>query len=146
MIEFKNVTKSFGDVNALNSISFLVERGTACGYIGPNGAGKTTTARIIAGLDHPDSGAVSVAGEAESRNDLRDIVGYVPESPKLYETLTPKETIALAAMLRRVRTSDALARLEIFAEILDFHKFLLKPLQTLSKGTKQKVVIETPVL
>ncbi len=146
MIEFKNVTKSFGDVNALNSISFLVERGTACGYIGPNGAGKTTTARIIAGLDHPDSGAVSVAGEAESRNDLRDIVGYVPESPKLYETLTPKETIALAAMLRRVRTSDALARLEIFAEILDFHKFLLKPLQTLSKGTKQKVVISLAIV
>ena len=75
------------------------------------------------------------------RNYIKNRVGYVPESPKLYESLTPRETIAMAAMLRKGDASYVLKRLDLLSEILSFKDTLQKPLHTLSKGTKQKVVI-----
>jgi ABC-2 type transport system ATP-binding protein len=142
MIEFIGVTKTYSERVALKSVSFTVERGTACGYIGPNGAGKTTTAKIIVGLESPDSGEVKIFNESPRRDsNILNLIGYVPESPRLYESLTPIETIAFAALLRRFDKKRALKRLEFLAELLSFKDFLKKPLRHLSKGTKQKVVI-----
>ncbi len=161
MIEFTGVSKAFSGQPALDSISFHVEKGSACGYIGPNGAGKTTTARIIVGLEKPDSGKVRVlsglelpnSGHAGTKSQSRissetrqtlhpkTAIGYVPESPKLYESLTPIETIALAALLRQSDKKRALKKFQFLSEVFLFKDFLKKPLQNLSKGTKQKVVI-----
>ncbi len=143
MIEFYNVTKSYSGNVALDSISFRIESGTASGYIGPNGAGKTTTAKIIVGLAKPESGRVTVAGKdaASHMNEIKRCVGYVPESPRLYESLTPRETVAMAAMLRRADKPGILRRLDLLSEIFLFKDLLQKPLHTLSKGTRQKVVI-----
>ncbi len=146
MIEFKNITKRFGNVTALNNVSFVVEKGSACGYIGPNGAGKTTTARIIGGLERPDSGKVIIAGDDASKGTTRNVVGYVPESPRLYDTLTPRETVALAALLRSFDKTLAMERLGMMGEIFHFTEYLLKPLSGLSKGTKQKVVISLAII
>jgi len=60
MVRVENLTKSYGDVRALNGVSFVVKRGEIYGLLGPNGAGKTTTIKIIVGLLKPDSGNVSV--------------------------------------------------------------------------------------
>ncbi len=142
-IEFINVTKRFDDTIALDSISFKIERGTACGYVGPNGAGKTTTARIIVGLEKADSGTVRIA-ERDASSGLTEIqrtVGYVPESPKLYESLTPVETIAMAAMLRKYDKKKAIDKLGILSQIFLYKDFLRKQIGELSKGTRQKVVI-----
>ncbi|MFZ1080527.1 MAG: ABC transporter ATP-binding protein [Candidatus Kryptoniota bacterium] len=159
MIEFTEVSKKFSGQPALNSISFRVEKGVACGYIGPNGAGKTTTAKIIVGLEKPDSGKVRILSNLEfpslnhkgkkPKSEIRNSksqIGYVPESPKLYESLTPSETIALAALLRQFDKKCALDKLEFLAEVFSFEDWLKKPLQSLSKGTKQKVVISMALI
>lgn len=148
MIEFIKVSKAFPGHVALDSTSFRVEKGTSCGYIGPNGAGKTTTAKIIVGLEKADSGTVKVLEKdaAIERNDIQKLVGYVPESPKLYESLTPTETIAMAALLRKFDKKAAIDKLQVLSEIFLFKDFLKKPLQNLSKGTKQKVVMSLALL
>ncbi len=147
-IEFTNVKKSFGDVVALDSISFKIKKGTASGYIGPNGAGKTTTARIIVGLDKADSGTVRVAGlnAAMQKAAIQRQVGYVPESPKLYESLTALETVAMAALLRNYDKAKATKKLEILSEIFLHKDFLKKPVSGLSKGTRQKIVLSLALL
>jgi len=148
MIEFQNIRKVFSGVVALDSISFRIEDGTACGYIGPNGAGKTTTARIIVGLETPDSGSVNILGEliGKSKSEAQKRIGYVPESPRLYESLTPAETIAVASLLKKKDKKTALNRLNILSEIFSFSDSLHKPLHSLSKGTKQKIVISLALL
>ena len=159
MIEFTGVTKNFRGQPALNSISFLVEKGAACGYVGPNGAGKTTTAKIIVGLEKPDSGVVAVSCDSEFSNlkhtgedlkstdlNLKSEIGYVPETPRLYESLTPIETITFVALLRKFDKKYALRKLDFLSEIFFFKDFLKKPLQGLSKGTKQKVVISMALM
>ncbi len=147
-IEFINVGKKFAETAALDSVSFKIEKGTACGYIGPNGAGKTTTARIIVGLEKADVGTVRVAGVNASLGgaSIQRQVGYVPESPKLYEALTPVETVAMSAMLRRFGKDKAARRLGILAEIFLFKDYLKKPVSGLSKGTRQKLVISLALL
>ncbi len=147
-IEFSDVNKRFSDTVALDSISFKIEKGAACGYVGPNGAGKSTTARIIVGLEKPDSGVVKI-GNSETRGNFsatkRD-VGYVPESPKLYESLSPLETVAMAAMLRKYDRKKALTRLDLLGEIFHYEDYLRRPLSGLSKGNRQKVVITLALL
>ncbi len=148
MIEFRDVTKSYSGNIALDSISFKVERGTACGYIGPNGAGKSTTARIIVGLEIPDAGKVTIVGRDSivDTGYVKSRIGYVPESPKLYETLTPRETVAMAGMLRNIEPAPILNKLDVLSEIFAFKDSLYSPLHTLSKGTKQKLVISLSLM
>ncbi len=142
-IEFIKVSKKFSGTSALSDISFRIEAGTACGYIGPNGAGKTTTAKIIVGLEKADSGSIIVGGKnaATQLDDIKNTVGYVPETPKLYDSLTPVETISMAAMLRKYDKRKALDRLAQLSEIFNFGESLAKPAGGLSKGTRQKVVL-----
>jgi len=158
MIEFIKVSKSFSGKTALDSVSIRIDSGTACGYIGPNGAGKTTTAKIITGLEKPDSGEVNVISDLDGNSkfkiprkgsfgqNLKLRIGYVPESPKLYESLTPTETIAMASLLRKYEKKEAIKKLEVLSEIFSFKEYLKKPMQTLSKGTKQKVVISLALI
>lgn len=147
-IEFNNVSKKFGDAVALDSVSFKIENGAACGYIGPNGAGKTTTARIIVGLEKADAGIVTI-GDKDNGNGFAAAekhIGYVPESPKLYESLSPHETIAMAAMLRKYDSKKAVQKLGLLSQIFHFEDYVKKPISSLSKGTKQKVVISLAMI
>ena len=159
MIEFEKVTKKYSGKTAIDSISFHIKSGTACGYIGPNGAGKTTTAKIIVGLENQNSGEVRVSTESDEAklNDrpslsnfrlrsTKPVIGYVPESPKLYESMTPIETIALAALLRKFDKKEAIKKLEAISEIFSFGEYLKKPVQSISKGIKQKVVISLALI
>ncbi len=120
----------------------------ACGYIGPNGAGKTTTAKIIVGLISPDSGTVRIVDDEAASVSLsvRKNIGYVPESPRLYESLTPQETIAMAAMLRKYDRKKTMIKLEMLSEIFRFGEFMKKPIGGLSKGNRQKVVLSLALI
>ena len=147
MIEFERVTKEYSGKTAIDSISFCINSGTACGYIGPNGAGKTTTARIIVGLEKPNSGGVRVLAELQNQDSgARKTIGYVPESPKLYESMTPTETITMASLLRKFDKKEGVRKLEFLSEIFSFEEYLEKPIQSLSKGTKQKIVISLALI
>jgi ABC-2 type transport system ATP-binding protein len=148
MIEFNRVTKKYSDRLAVDSISFHIDDGIAFGYIGPNGAGKTTTAKMIVGLETATSGEVRVFDGHSSfqPKEMKSQIGYVPESPRLYESMTPVETVAMASLLRKFDKKEAARRLETVSEIFSFKDYLKTPVQSLSKGTKQKVVISLALI
>lgn len=148
MIQLQNVSKKFGDKLALDRISMDIGSGTSCGYIGPNGAGKTTTVRLLTGLLMPDEGNLKIFGLTFNKNkkELLSAIGYVPESPVLYESLTPQELFALAASLRNVSFKSVSQKIEIMSKIFSFSEYLKTPIYNLSKGTKQKIVLTLAVL
>jgi ABC-2 type transport system ATP-binding protein len=100
MIEFKNVSKSFGSTIALNDVSITFPRGEIIGLFGPNGAGKSTSIKLIMGLNRPDRGEVMVDGE-KPQNKKQD-VAYLPEIDHLY----PWMNVAQAADFTRTFYTD----------------------------------------
>ena len=100
MIEFKNVSKSFGSTVALNDVSLVFPRGKIIGLFGPNGAGKSTSIKLIMGLNRPDRGEVRVDGE-NPQNKKQDMA-YLPEIDHLY----PWMNIAQAADFTRTFYAD----------------------------------------
>lgn len=100
MIEFKNVSKSFGSTVALNDVSLIFPRGKIIGLFGPNGAGKSTSIKLIMGLNRPDRGEVIVDGQ--SPHNKKQDVAYLPEIDHLY----PWMNIAQAADFTRTFYAD----------------------------------------
>src|SRR3712207_2846182 len=82
LVQVENLTKFYGDVAAVNGVTFAVEKGEILGFLGPNAAGKTTTMRIITGFMSPTSGTVTVAGFdiVEESLEARERIGYLPEN------------------------------------------------------------------
>ena len=83
-VEIANVTKTFGNVTAVDDLSLVVPRGSIYGFIGPNGSGKTTTLRMIMNIFYPDTGSIRVFGE-EAYGACTDRIGYLPEERGLYQ-------------------------------------------------------------
>lgn len=81
MVEVKNLNKKYGDFVALDDLNFDVADGEVFGFVGPNGAGKTTTMRIMAGLNQPDRGSITIAGTDAVKNSkkIKRIIGYMPD-------------------------------------------------------------------
>jgi ABC-2 type transport system ATP-binding protein len=94
-VSIENLVKSFGDLVAVNDVSFEVREGEIYGILGPNGAGKTTTIKCLMGLLDPDSGTSQVYGvnSIEDPIEVKKLVGYVPEEHQLYDSLTPRELV-----------------------------------------------------
>jgi ABC-2 type transport system ATP-binding protein len=92
MIEVTELVKTYpNNVKALDSVSFTIKPGEVCGYLGANGAGKSTTIKIVTGMLSADSGKVSIGGIDVFKNpqQAKKIIGYVPESGALFQSLTP---------------------------------------------------------
>src|SRR2546425_648823 len=104
MIEVRDLTKTFGAVEAVRGISFRVEAGEIVGFLGPNGAGKTTTMRILAGIFPPTSGEVRIAGHDPLHDPLacRGAVGYFPEYAPFYPDLSVQGYLHFVASLKRI--------------------------------------------
>ena len=102
MIRIENLTKSFGAKNAVDNVSFSVERGDVLGFLGPNGAGKSTTMRMITGFLPPTAGSVSVGGfdVVESPLEAKRLIGYLPESAPSYPDMSVRGFLAFAAEMR----------------------------------------------
>ena len=109
MIEVENLTKSYGDVLALDHASFQVAQGEILGFLGPNGAGKTTTMRILTGYMPPSEGSVRVGGfdVVEDSLEVRRRIGYLPESAPLYREMSVYDYMDFAAAIRGVKGGDA---------------------------------------
>ena len=99
VIELDHLSKSFGNVHAVQDLSLQIEAGTIFGFLGPNGAGKTTTMRMLCGLTHPTSGRASIEGVDawKDRQKVRTKFGYVPQSFSLYPDLTVLENFRFFA-------------------------------------------------
>jgi ABC-2 type transport system ATP-binding protein len=140
-IELRSLTKRFGDQRALDDVSLVVQRGEVFGYLGPNGAGKTTTLKILTGLLKPTSGDVRVVGRSviDEPLEVKARVGYVPESGALYEKLAPAEYLDLVARLYKMAPEAADAAIERWLRRFGLEAQRSVPMQSLSKGTRQKV-------
>jgi len=150
MIKLRRLSKSFGSQPAVRSIDLDVPTGQLVGLLGPNGAGKSTTIKMLTGMLAPTSGTAEVGGFDVVRNPLsvKRIIGYVPETAAVFETLTAWEYLQLVAALYHIPEDEAAERIERFGQFFDLSTFTLqdKQLSAFSKGMRQKVVITAALL
>src|SRR5512136_1070516 len=108
MIEIKGLTKNYGDVRAVDNITFSVSRGEVFGLLGPNGAGKTTTIKLLTALSKPDSGRCSINGfdVAANPSEIKKHIGVVPQENNLDRELTAYENLLIYGMLHRVTDKE----------------------------------------
>ncbi len=113
MIETHELTKRYGTLTAVDSISFQVGSGEVLGFIGPNGAGKTTTMRILTGFLPATQGRAIVGGHDvfENPRKVKRCVGYLPETPPLYRGLTVGQYLRFVAEIREVPRAIRLRRI-----------------------------------
>ncbi len=143
MIQVKELSKDYGDVRALNNISFEVKKGEILGLLGPNGAGKTTTYRILTGYLKPTSGTIKVK-DFDIRDDIVDIkkmIGYLPESAPIYRDMFVYDYLNYIADIRMVDNNKKLSHIKELAEICSLNNVMHKTIEELSKGYRQRVGI-----
>ena len=118
MIQVENLRKSFGAVQAVDTITFRVSPGEIYGLLGPNGAGKTTTISCISGLLKPDAGQVSIDDADLSIDPLRArrVLGIVPQETAIYDTLTARENVSYFAALHGLGGAERRKRVGLAAE------------------------------
>ena len=142
MIEVEPLTKTYnGRVNAVDDLSFTVEKGQIYGFLGPNGAGKSTTMNIITGYISATSGTVTVNGHdifSEPKAAKR-CIGYLPEQPPLYMELTPLEYLKIAAGLKGVPKDERSSQIEEIMEMTGISAVSGRLIRHLSKGYRQRV-------
>lgn len=140
-IEFTNVVKNYGSVEALRDVSFSVNAGEMFGLIGPDGAGKTTAIRAICGLLHIDAGSIAVLGvdPVKQHRDVTGSVGYLSQRFSLYGDLSIDENIAFFAEIHGVR--DYHGRRDRLLEMTQLSKFRDRLADQLSGGMKQKLAL-----
>jgi ABC-2 type transport system ATP-binding protein len=118
MIRVKDLQKSYGNLRAVDGISFEVPEGQMFGFLGPNGAGKTTTLSMISGLLKPDQGRVSI-GEIDvwhSPKEAKRMLGLVPQDLALYEELTARENLMFWGSLFHLPRSELKANIEVWLD------------------------------
>ena len=141
VIKVTNLSRKFGDVAAVDGISFAVTRGEMFGFVGPDGAGKTTTIRCLCGLISPDSGSINVLGKniLQSKKEVQNKIGYLSQRFSLYSDLSVDENIEFFAEIHNVRSYE-----ERRNQLLDFTRltpFRKRIADKLSGGMKQKLAL-----
>jgi len=146
MIRTEGLTKRFGNVLAVDSLSLDVSEGEVFGFLGPNGAGKTTTVRMLTSLIAPTKGSATVAGFTVGRQDteIRRTVGLLTETPGMYDNLSAEYNLRVFAELYEVR--DAAGQVEKYLKMLGLYERRLDAAGTFSKGMKQKLAIARALL
>lgn len=148
MIEVRNLTKKYGDHEAVSDISFTVEEGHIYGFLGPNGAGKSTTMNIITGYIAATSGDVIINGHdiLKEPRAAKSCIGYLPEVPPVYQDLTVREYLEFAAEIKGMKKQakkDAVAEAVKTAMLEEVEQRLIK---NLSKGYKQRVGLAQAII
>jgi ABC-2 type transport system ATP-binding protein len=140
-IEVKNLTKFYGDFQALKGISFEVHQGEIVGFLGPNGAGKSTTMKILTCFMAATSGSAKVVGRDvfEDSIAVRARVGYLPESVPLYDQMIVYDYIEHLAEMRGVPASRRADRVKYAIEVCGLAPVVGKKIDELSKGYRQRV-------
>ena len=145
LIECKNISKSFGEKVALDSVSLDIPKGKIFGLLGPNGAGKTTLIRIINRITIPNSGQVFFDGRPITQRDVERI-GYLPEERGLYRKMEVGEQAMYLAQLKGMTARDAQKELKLWFEKFGIQDWWKKKVEELSKGMAQKLQFITTVV
>lgn len=148
MLEFNQVSFSYGQGPVLHNVSFRLEKGQVVGLLGPNGAGKSTTIKIIAGILTHAEGTVTVAGLSlpERSGDVKQIIGYVPEITALFDSLTGQEFLELSGRLHDVPETVLQRRIAAILESFNLTSDRVSRLDAYSKGMRQKILIAAALL
>ena len=144
-VELTHITKSFGDLKAVDDCSFSVEKGELFGLLGPNGAGKTTAIRCMLDIFKPDSGTVSILGGPMSEKK-KDLIGYMPEERGLYQDIPLDRCLAYLGSLKGLDASQVHERSEGYLQRFDLAGSRSKKVKELSKGMQQKAQIIATLL
>lgn len=139
MLEVTNLVKTFGDLRAVDDVSFSIESGSIMGIIGQNGSGKTTIFRMILDFLTPEENGRVLWNGQEMGKELYNIVGYLPEERGLYEKLTVEQQIMYFARLRGMDAQDILDKIDFWMERFAVKGKRSDKVKTLSKGNQQKV-------
>ncbi len=146
-IEATDLRKTYGSEVALDGVSLSIPAGTVYGFLGPNGAGKTTTMRLLTGLARPSSGTVRVCDTAvDDRRALAAHVGYLPETPPLYDEFSAREQLDYVADLRDLPADVADDRIEDYLARFDLAEDADRRIEDYSKGMRQKTAFVQSVL
>jgi len=142
-IDVSHLTKTYGATVALNDVTLSVGTGEVRGLLGPNGSGKSSLMKTIMGLTKPSYGSIQVLGYdvRMSPMEIKKIVGYVPESPRLYEFLTATEYLDFIADVRGLQFEQKKERIARFVGALDLEGKQGDMISSYSQGMKQKVAI-----
>jgi ABC-2 type transport system ATP-binding protein len=148
MIEVAELTKRFGDVTAVDRISFEVARGELFGFLGPNGAGKTTTINMLIGLARTDSGTIRIGGLDCCRNPkaAQHLIGVVPDESNLYPELTGFDNLCFCAALYGMGKPERMARAARLLQDFDLSKAAHRKFGGYSKGMRRKLAIAAGIV
>jgi ABC-2 type transport system ATP-binding protein len=148
MIEVSGVTKRYGDLVAVDGLTFTVRKGEVVGLLGPNGAGKTTTMRILTGLLPATSGTARVAGfdVFEAPREVKRRIGYLPEHPPVYPDLTVREYLRFCADLKDVSSRRLRDELDRVAAATGVDGVMDRVIGRLSRGFRQRVGLAQALL
>lgn len=140
-IKATNLTKKFGDLAAVDHISFDVKKGEIFGFLGPNGAGKTTTIRMLCTLSRPTEGSATVAGYDIVKEDskVREHIGLVSEKMIMYDLLTAKENLKLFGKLYNIPNDLLDKRIHEVLSLVEMEKWANHQIGTFSTGMKQRI-------
>src|SRR5215471_20346333 len=143
VIALHHLSKSYGNVQAVQNLSLTIEAGTIFGFLGPNGAGKTTTMRMLCGLTHPTAGRASIGGADtwKDRQKVRTKFGYVPQSFSLYRDLTVLENFRFFAGAYGVAGAQLDERIDRLLQVIDLEEKRSATADNLSGGMRQLLAI-----
>jgi len=142
-IQVENLTKRFGDIVAVNHVSFEVKKGEIFGFLGPNGAGKTTTIRILTGILKPDGGKALVAGYdvLEEPVKVKQCIGVVPEVSNAYVDLSAWNNLMLIGELYGVPKKERVERATKLLKEFGLYQARNRLVRGFSKGMRQKLLL-----
>jgi ABC-2 type transport system ATP-binding protein len=148
MIEINDLSKSYGEIQALQSTNISIQKGEIVGLLGPNGAGKTTLMKMITGVLEPDTGTVSISGFdiVRDRAKAQTKIGYLPENAPLYPELSVQDYLLMMAELRKILPEDQISAVRDAVKAVNLENVVTRPIGQLSKGMRQRVGLAQAIL
>lgn len=143
MIRIEELTKYYGDLCAVDHVSFEINKGEILGLLGPNGAGKTTIYRILTGYLRPTSGMIKVKDYTiyDHLTEIKRLIGYLPEAAPIYHEMLVYDYLGFVADIRGVDKREKLAHLQELADLCSLSEVMHMTIDELSKGYRQRVGI-----
>ena len=145
MLKVENVTKYYGDIKAVDDLSFTIEPGEIFGLLGVNGAGKTTTFRMIMGLLEPNKGSITI-NDKKIDYKLVEKIGFLTEERSLLTKLTVKELVIYYGTLKGMKEKDILKKLDYWLDRFGVSDYKERKIKELSKGNQQKIQFITAII
>jgi len=147
-VDVRNLAKRYGNIVALDNVSFNVNQGEVFGFLGPNGAGKTTTIRLLTGQIKPTSGVAAVAGYdvIQESTKAKTHIGVVPEVSNLYDEMDAWDNLIFAAELYRVPKNERDKKAKELLELFGLYERRMNRVGTFSRGMKRRLTIAAALI